>query len=209
MTSQIIIIMIIKYLTVWRRSCVPLPKVHCKIGRQHRFSDATVFPFAAYWRRLFDGFSKSARAWLRAPWKMPAWFSLSMPCWCSSTTCPASASSRCPRRLGIDRNNVSLIVDKLEARGLLKRAVNGADRRARELTITPEGRKLWRGCHPKIRQANERILASLRADEREIFLDMLVRVVEGNRIHARPGGGRRKRGSVQPSVTRRRPSHAT
>jgi DNA-binding MarR family transcriptional regulator len=111
--------------------------------------------------------------------------------------------------LGIDRNNVSLIVDKLEARGLLKRAVNGADRRARELTITPEGRKLWRGCHPKIRQANDRILASLRADEREIFLDMLVRVVEGNRIHARPGGGRRKRGSVQPSVTQRRPRHAT
>jgi hypothetical protein len=40
--------------------------------------------------------------------------SLSMPCWCSSTTCPASASNRCPEALGIDRNNVSLIVDKLE-----------------------------------------------------------------------------------------------
>jgi DNA-binding MarR family transcriptional regulator len=122
---------------------------------------------------------------------------------------PGISQQSLSEALGIDRNNVSLIVDKLEARGLLKRAVNGADRRARELTITPAGRKLWRGCHPKIRQANDRILTSLRADEREIFLDILVRVVEGNRIHARPGGGRRKRGSVQPSLTQRRPSHAT
>src|SRR6188474_3390887 len=45
--------------------------------------------------------------------------------------------------------------------------------------------------------ANDRILTSLTADEKELFLDMLVRVVEGNRIHARPGGGRRKRGSVK------------
>ena len=111
--------------------------------------------------------------------------------------------------LGIDRNNVSLMVDKLEARGLLKRAVNGADRRARELTITPEGRKLWRGYRVKIRQANDRILTPLAADEKEQFLDMLVRVVDSNRVHARPGGGRRKRGSVQSSVTQRRPSDAT
>jgi len=122
---------------------------------------------------------------------------------------PGISQQSLSEALGIDRNNVSLIADKLEARGLLKRAVNGADRRARELTITPEGRKLRRGCFPRIRQANDRILNSLRADEKELFLDMLVRVVEGNRIHARPGGGRRKRGSVQPSVTQRRPSHAT
>ena len=117
---------------------------------------------------------------------------------------PGISQQSLSEALGIDRNNVSLIADKLEARGLLKRAVNGADRRARELTITPEGRKLRRGSL-KVRQANDRILTSLRADEKELFLDMLVRVVEGNRIHARPGGGRRKRGSVKPSVTQGRP----
>jgi len=111
--------------------------------------------------------------------------------------------------LGIDRNNVSLIADKLEARGLLKRVVNGADRRARELYITPQGRKLWRQYQPRARQANDRILTALKADEKELFLDMLVRVVEGNRVHARPGGGRRKRGSVKSSLTEARPGHAT
>ena len=57
---------------------------------------------------------------------------------------PGISQQALSEALGIDRNNVSLIADKLEARGLLKRAVNGADRRARELYITPKGRKLWR-----------------------------------------------------------------
>src|SRR5215510_8577494 len=73
--------------------------------------------------------------------------------------------------LGIDRNNVSLIVDKLEARGLLKRSVNGADRRARELYITPQGKKLWRRFQQKVLAANDGVLACLNANEKELFLD--------------------------------------
>ena len=110
--------------------------------------------------------------------------------------------------LGIDRNNVSLIADKLEARGLLKRAVSGDDRRARQLTITPAGAKLWRRYRDRIKQANDRILSSLKPHEKDLFLDMLVRVVDANRLHARPGGGRRKRGSVKPSQTDARSAHA-
>jgi len=104
--------------------------------------------------------------------------------------------------LGIDRNNVSLIADKLEARMLLKRSVNGADRRARELYITPRGTKLWRECHLRVREANEQILAPLKPGEKQLFLDMLVRIVDANRLHARPGGGRRKRGSIKFSQRR-------
>jgi DNA-binding MarR family transcriptional regulator len=105
--------------------------------------------------------------------------------------------------LGIDRNNVSLIVDKLEARGLLKRSVNGADRRARELYITPQGKKLWQRFRLKVVAANNGVIACLNARKRELFLDMLVRVVNANKEHARPGGGRRKRGSIKASATKR------
>jgi DNA-binding MarR family transcriptional regulator len=122
---------------------------------------------------------------------------------------PGISQQALSEALGIDRNNVSLIADKLEARGLLKRAVNGADRRARELYITPRGRKLWRQYRLGILRANDQILAPLPAGEREIFLDMLVRVVEANRIHARPGGGRRRRSSVKSTRTETRRSHAT
>jgi DNA-binding MarR family transcriptional regulator len=114
---------------------------------------------------------------------------------------PGISQQTLSEALGIDRNNVSLIADKLEARGLLKRSVNGADRRARELYITPRGRKVWRGCRSRVLEANEQILDSLNARERKLFLDMLVRVVNANRAHARPGGGRRKRGSVKKSAT--------
>lgn len=100
--------------------------------------------------------------------------------------------------LGIDRNNVSLLADGLEARGLLKRAVNGADRRARQLYITPRGRKLLRQYQPRVREANERVLSCLGSSEKELFLDMLVRVLNANKLHARPGGGRRRR---DPSKT--------
>jgi DNA-binding MarR family transcriptional regulator len=114
---------------------------------------------------------------------------------------PGISQQTLSEALGIDRNNVSLIADKLEARGLLKRSVNGADRRARELYITPQGKKLWRGCRSRVREANDRILACLNAKEKELFLDALLRVVNANRVHARPGGGRRKRGSMRTSVT--------
>jgi DNA-binding MarR family transcriptional regulator len=112
---------------------------------------------------------------------------------------PGISQQTLSEALGIDRNNVSLIVDKLEARGLLRRSVNGADRRARELYITPQGKKLWRRFQPKVLAANNDVMACLSARERELFLDMLVRVVNANKMHARPGGGRRKRGSIKTS----------
>ena len=48
-------------------------------------------------------------------------------------------------------------------------------------------------------EANVGILACLSAKEKELFLDMLLRVVNANKVHARPGGGRRKRGSMKTS----------
>jgi DNA-binding MarR family transcriptional regulator len=112
---------------------------------------------------------------------------------------PGISQQTLSEALGIDRNNVSLIVDKLEARGLLKRSVNGADRRAREVYITPQGKKLWQRCRLKVLAANNGIVACLKAGEQKLFLDMLVRVVNANKVHARPGGGRRKRGSIKTS----------
>jgi DNA-binding MarR family transcriptional regulator len=102
-------------------------------------------------------------------------------------------------RLGVDRNNASLLVEQLEARGLLSRRVNGADRRARLLRLTPRGEKLRARVQPVTYAGQQRLLSVLAPAERELLLDLLVRVIEGNRALARPGTGRRKRGSVQSS----------
>jgi DNA-binding MarR family transcriptional regulator len=88
------------------------------------------------------------------------------------------------------------VLDRLHSMGLVERRVNGVDRRARELYLTPKGKALWRRARVSGKVANAKIIAPLAPHERELFLDMLVRVIQGNWAHARPGGGRRKRGSA-------------
>ena len=108
---------------------------------------------------------------------------------------PGISQQTLSEAMGVDRNNIGLIAEKLEARGLLRRSVNGDDRRARQVYLTRKGARLWRQCRPEIFAANERVLAPLNASEKKLFIDMLVRLVEGNRVHVRPGAGRRKRTS--------------
>jgi DNA-binding MarR family transcriptional regulator len=97
--------------------------------------------------------------------------------------------------IGIDRNSASLIGEALERKGLIDRRVNGADRRARELYLTSKGHSTFKNLLPKIRMANKRTLAPLSAREQTVFIDLFVKLIEGNSVHARPGAGRRKRGS--------------
>jgi len=100
-------------------------------------------------------------------------------------------------RLGIDRASTSQLVYQLEAMGLLERRVNGADRRARLLRLTPLGEKVRARLHPASAAAYMRVLDPLKVDERELLLDFLVRVVEANTDLSRPGAGGRRRGYRQ------------
>src|SRR5207245_2585730 len=45
--------------------------------------------------------------------------------------------------------------------------------------VDSKGRKLWRRIRPKTRAANERVLAPLAPRERELLLNLLIRVIEG------------------------------
>src|SRR5262245_54301164 len=99
--------------------------------------------------------------------------------------------------LGIVPVNAGQIIDQLEAMGIVERRVNGTDRRARELRLTSKGMKLRQRGLPANRATNARILEPLAPHERKLLTDLLVRVIEGNAAYARPGAGRRKRGSRQ------------
>jgi DNA-binding MarR family transcriptional regulator len=113
---------------------------------------------------------------------------------------PGIDQRRLAEAMGVDPTNVSLIVERLHSKGLIERRVNGEDRRARELYLTPKGKALWRRLRPKTSAANERVLAPLTPGQRELFIDLLISLIEGNRAHARPGAGRRKRGPQQSSA---------
>jgi DNA-binding MarR family transcriptional regulator len=112
---------------------------------------------------------------------------------------PGIDQRRLADAIGIDPSNASLVVDRLYSMGLIERRVNGVDRRARELYLTPKGKALWRRARVKGTVANAKVIAPLAPHERELFLDMLIRVIQGNWAHARPGGGRRKRGASSAS----------
>jgi DNA-binding MarR family transcriptional regulator len=96
-------------------------------------------------------------------------------------------------RLGVERSHVSLLVEELGKRGLVERRVNGADRRARILRLTPKGDGAFDRLREQNAAANERVLDPLTAKERELLFDMLIRVIKQNTVYARPGAGRRKR----------------
>src|SRR5215470_4574147 len=110
---------------------------------------------------------------------------------------PGMDQRRLAESIGIVPVNAGQVVGQLETMGLVDRRTNGADRRARELHLAPRGKKLRQRLIPKNLAANARVLAPLKPHERELFLDLLVRVIRGNWMHTRPGAGRRKRGSLQ------------
>jgi DNA-binding MarR family transcriptional regulator len=113
---------------------------------------------------------------------------------------PGIDQRRLSDALSIVPENISQLMDELEAMGLVERRMNGTDRRTRQLFLTEKGIALRRRILPDTRAANERILEPLKLKERESFIKMLIRVIEGNKKYAKPGNGRRKRGSRLKSV---------
>ncbi len=114
---------------------------------------------------------------------------------------PGIDQSALAARLGIDRNHTSLLLDRLERKRLVERRMNGVDRRAKLLYLTPRGVTLYARLMPTVFAAQSRLIDILSPDEREQMFDLLGRVIEGNKALARPGTGRRKRGSRPSSST--------
>ncbi|MGE0874146.1 MAG: MarR family winged helix-turn-helix transcriptional regulator [Burkholderiales bacterium] len=83
--------------------------------------------------------------------------------------------------VGIDRTNVAEVLSRLEARKLVRRKPNPADRRARLASLTPKGRELVAGLFPSMQRAQDRLLAALSQKERDQFMATLVRLIEANR----------------------------
>lgn len=72
--------------------------------------------------------------------------------------------------IGADKTRIIAVLDDLEARELLRRRPDPADRRARLLSLTPEGRRLRDAARSAIREVEERLLDRLPAEDRDGFL---------------------------------------
>ena len=79
-------------------------------------------------------------------------------------------------RLCCDASNVTGIVDRLEARGVVERQVVPGDRRVKRLVLTEEGRRLWQAHHDRV-LADVPLVAGLSAEERIALYELLARAV--------------------------------
>jgi MarR family transcriptional regulator, temperature-dependent positive regulator of motility len=83
---------------------------------------------------------------------------------------PSIDQSNLAATISFDRATIGGVVDRLESKGLVERAVSAQDRRARQLRLTPEGKKLLARIRPVVEALQSEILAPLTRTERVTFL---------------------------------------
>ena len=79
--------------------------------------------------------------------------------------------------LGIDRSTMVSLIDQLERAGLAERRPSATDRRAREIAITPKGRRLLQRSRRMISKTEDEVFAGLSADERSELVRLLRRAL--------------------------------
>jgi DNA-binding MarR family transcriptional regulator len=75
--------------------------------------------------------------------------------------------------IGADKSRIIGVLDELEDSGLLQRTRDPADRRARLLAITDEGRRRRQAAQADIQRNEDRLLGRLPLDDRAAFLRAL------------------------------------
>ncbi|HEX2234330.1 MAG TPA: MarR family transcriptional regulator [Thermoleophilaceae bacterium] len=80
--------------------------------------------------------------------------------------------------MGIDPSTMVSLVDQLEAAGLAKRRPRATDRRAREVAITPKGRRILEQARQLTMQVEDDVLRGLSGAERRRLLALLRRALD-------------------------------
>ena len=93
---------------------------------------------------------------------------------------PGIDATRVSGLIAFDRTTISGVMERLEAKGLVKRQTNAADKRAKVVDITAEGKKLLKKVEPKVERAQQRILAPLSTEEQRALMGLLSKLVDLN-----------------------------
>jgi DNA-binding MarR family transcriptional regulator len=79
--------------------------------------------------------------------------------------------------MGIDPSTMVSLIDQLETAGLAKRRPHPTDRRAREVAITPKGRRVLEQARRLAMQVEDDVLRGLSEPERRQLLTLLRRAL--------------------------------
>jgi MarR family transcriptional regulator, lower aerobic nicotinate degradation pathway regulator len=80
--------------------------------------------------------------------------------------------------MGIDPSTMVTLIDQLEGAGLAKRRPDPRDRRARQVSITPRGRRILERARKTAAAAEDEVLRGLNAAERRDLLRLLRQAFE-------------------------------
>lgn len=93
---------------------------------------------------------------------------------------PGIDATRLSALVAFDRSTLANVLERLEAKRLIRRSGDHNDRRIKVLRVTPEGEALLGQAEPLVKRAQTRILAPLPPEDRQAFMSILARLVESN-----------------------------
>jgi DNA-binding MarR family transcriptional regulator len=82
--------------------------------------------------------------------------------------------------MGIDPSALVSLIDQLESAGLAKRRPHPKDRRAREVVITPKGRRMLERGRRMVLEVEDEVLQGLSASERKELVALMRRALESS-----------------------------
>lgn len=99
---------------------------------------------------------------------------------------PDSDQSSIARAIACDKATVGAVLDRLQAKGLVERVADAADRRTWRLRATADGRALLERLEPKVAAVQRDLLAPLDDAEARLLMTLLGRLVGALPAHG-PG----------------------
>ncbi len=85
---------------------------------------------------------------------------------------PGADQATVAEMIAYDRATIGGVIERLEQKGWVARVVSERDRRARELSLTPEGERTFQALVPVVRGLQDEILQSLGDADRLRFLKL-------------------------------------
>lgn len=86
---------------------------------------------------------------------------------------PGSTAARLARALAVSAPNITMWLDKLQRRGLMRREASETDRRSQHLYLTEKGRKVAEEATHRVIEAEHHAFAHLSSGERAILVELL------------------------------------
>ena len=85
---------------------------------------------------------------------------------------PGMDQATLAEQIAYDRATIGGVIERPEQKGWVRRVVSERDRRARELSLTPEGQRILKALLPVVRDLQDDILPSLTEADRARFLKL-------------------------------------